>query len=287
MRGEGVVIRGTRGAGSRWSLWTIWCRTKTLRWHRILNICAFSQISDSKWTPDHLVGPSIIWAPQLTCIQMSRSKWVGEPDYFVFAFALVWICLCTDIWCLATGEVGSLKSLSMSLSLYCPLPLTLFSQIRMTTVSVRWGRAFPSVHSICSCLHFRFCLWNKFLPLERRIPWWRDLWDQAPFLCSLDLAAMNTRAWIYSPAMKWNIKLMHSHFQVFTCEFIAVIARDFRISRAFWFDRILFTFFSWGFNFFCLPAGLIFCIKVLQHTDGWSWIPWLWYDFFNQGILYM
>ena len=155
----------------------------------------------------------------------------------------------------------------------------------MTTVSVRWGRAFPSVHSICSCLHFRFCLWNKFLPLERRIPWWRDLWDQAPFLCSLDLAAMNTHAWIYSPAMKWNIKLMHSHFQVFTCEFIAVIARDFRISRAFWFDRILFTFFSWGFNFFCLPAGLIFCIKVLQHTDGWSWIPWLWYHFLNQDII--
>ena len=49
-----------------------------------------------------------------------------------------------------------------------------------------------------------------------------------------------------------------------TCEFIAVIARDFKISRAFWFDRILFTFFSWGFNFFCLPAGLIFCIRVLK-----------------------
>ena len=61
----------------------------------------------------------------------------------------------------------------------------------------------------------------------------------------------------------------------FTCEFIAVIARDFKISRAFWLDRILFTFFSWGFNFFCLPAGLIFCIKVLrrcidQIIDGFN-----------------
>ena len=79
MRGEGVVIWGTRSAGSWWSLWTIWCRTKTLRWHRILNICAFSQISDSKWTPDHLVGPSIIWAPQLTCIQIRGQREFSIP----------------------------------------------------------------------------------------------------------------------------------------------------------------------------------------------------------------
>ena len=49
---------------------------------------------------------------------------------------------------------------------------------------------------------------------------------------------------------------------------MAVMALDLRISRAFWLERILLTFFSWGFNFFCFFAGLIFSMRVLRETQG-------------------